>query len=167
MLTTHLHWVLSLRMNGAFPPVQYKCNFWRANGKLYQILVLATGAPKRATWFWHPPHVIGNRCFVIYKFDLCLHQDQQSQRLETFTVFIDYIILEYDTVQCGTWVVTLRTSWLLLSSGEERQLLLRGLLGYDAVQFGKWTSLQMVTFIYSLLCFWRQLHIPVGVLCLL
>jgi hypothetical protein len=121
-------------MSGAFPPVLYKCFFfWRANGKLYKILVLATGVPKRVTCFWHPPHVIG------------LQQYQQFQRLEAFTVFVDYIGLGYDTVQ-------LRTNWVLLSSGKERQLMLHVLLGYDALQFGKWTFLQMVTFIYSLLC---------------
>ena len=38
----------------------------RANGKLYKILMLATGAPKRATCFLYPPHVIGYHCFVMY-----------------------------------------------------------------------------------------------------
>jgi hypothetical protein len=92
-------------MNGAFPPVQFKrFFFWRTNGKLYKILVLATGAPKRAICFWHPPppHVIGYHCVVMYKTDLCLQQDQQFQRLKPLTVFVDYIGLEYDTVQFGT-----------------------------------------------------------------
>ena len=79
--------------------------------------------PQASNLFLAPPHVIDCHCFVMYKIDLCLWQDQQFQRLEAITVFIDYIGLEYDTVQFGTWVPTLRTNWVLLSSGKERRLL--------------------------------------------
>ena len=40
----------------------------------------------------------------MYKINLCLQHDQQFQRLEAFTVFVDYIGLEYDAIQFGTWV---------------------------------------------------------------
>jgi hypothetical protein len=69
------------------------------------ILVLVTGAPQASNLFLAlllPPHVTGYHCFLMCKINLCLQQDQQFQRLEALTVFVDYIGLEYGAVQFGT-----------------------------------------------------------------
>jgi len=132
-----------------------------ANGKLYRILVLATGAPKRATCFWQ----LSLFCNVQNWSVLATRSAVPAIGGYHGLYWLHWSGIWHRSV----WHISTNVADELGSSvfWEGKAVALHSLPGYDALQFGKLTSLQMATFICSLLSVWRQLQIPVSVLCLL